>query len=173
MGEHMPESSPAEKPTKRGRGYGRPFVKGDPRIPAVRKRMMAETEAVPEPDGAVVEPADDGVPQQLKDMRHVYGRPASKDCTPGERACRRWLKSDIKSFMRTKSQLEARLLALGSPHKGAASDANPQVEDHGTRRTEELIEFLLKGAGEGTEQVSVKQGRCAMCGRPIEPGAVK
>src|SRR5215510_5006687 len=121
MQDHVPGSPPADKPAKRGRGFGRPFTKNDPRIPAVRKRMMAETGEAPEPEAAAVEPADDAVPQQLLDMRHAYGRPASEDRTPGQRACRRWLKTDIKGFMTTKSQLEAKLLAQGPSRKAAES----------------------------------------------------
>src|SRR6516225_1797580 len=47
-----------------------------------------------------------GLAQQLADMRWVYAHPASADRTPGQRTCRRWMRTDLAGFMRLKSRLE-------------------------------------------------------------------
>jgi hypothetical protein len=49
---------------------------------------------------------DGGILQQLRDMQHVYSRPASEDRTPGQKTCRRWMKSDLPRFMACKNRLE-------------------------------------------------------------------
>lgn len=46
------------------------------------------------------------MPEQLADMRHVYLRPEKADGTPGQRACRAWMKDNISGFMAAKSKLE-------------------------------------------------------------------
>ena len=75
--------------------------------------MKATGELPAEAEGAGAEPAGDGAPQQLADMRWVYERPASQDRTQGHKTCRKWLKSDVKGFMAHKSRLEGKLLARG------------------------------------------------------------
>src|SRR5262249_5307744 len=146
MPDDTPELKPEEKPAKRGRGPGRPFVKNDPRIPAVRARMMGTQEPAPEPEGGVAAPTDDGVPQQLAGGRWVYERPAKDDRTQGHKNCRRWMKADIKGFMAQKSQLEAKLLARppGRPPCGSREAGQPpEAVDEGLQRVEELSERLL------------------------------
>ena len=56
-----------------------------------------------------------GLAQQLADMRWVYAHPASADRTPGQRTCRRWMRTDLARFMRLKSRLEEK-------HAGDAED---------------------------------------------------
>jgi polyhydroxyalkanoate synthesis regulator phasin len=146
MPDETPELKPEEKPAKKGRGPGRPFVKNDPRIPAVRDRMMGTSESPPEPDGVGEKTADEGVPQQLADMRWVYARPAQDDRTQGHKTCRRWMKADIKGFMAAKSQLEAKLLARRPPSKDDESgdrEEPPAVVDKGSERARELLDRLL------------------------------
>ena len=49
---------------------------------------------------------EQGLAQQLADMRWVYTHAASGDRTPGQKTCRRWMKTDLSRFMRLKSRLE-------------------------------------------------------------------
>jgi hypothetical protein len=127
-----------------------PFVKGDPRIPAVKRKLLAAggAEAVDQRARELGLPALDGTGEpsealpmaagetdQLADMRHVYTRPKSEDRTQGQRILRKWLNQDVPGFMKAKSQLEAKLLA---------SQQEPQVP----KQTD------WKGAGE-----------CPTCGR--------
>jgi hypothetical protein len=39
-------------------------------------------------------------------MQHVYARPADDDRTPGQKICRKWMKSDLPKFMAAKIRLE-------------------------------------------------------------------
>jgi hypothetical protein len=146
MPDNTPEVKPEGKPAKRGRGLGRPFVKGDIRIPAVRKRLEENGEPQMEPKDRKLQDddclADAGVPQQLRDMRHVYERPASEDRTPGQRACRAWLRKDIRGFMANKSTLEERLQARDPTGKGTGTNRDGE-SDQRPERVQSLIDRLI------------------------------
>jgi hypothetical protein len=76
-----------------------------------RRGAAAARPEVGAPDQA---PADEeGIPQQLADMRWVCARPASEDRTQGQKVCRKWLRTDISGFMARKSSMEAKLMASG------------------------------------------------------------
>src|SRR5262249_53907680 len=105
---------------------GIPFVKGDPRIPAVKRKLLAEggPEAVDRRAHELgLAPLDDtgeapdapqpavSKPDHLADMRPAYPRPRRRDRRQGQRIRRKWLDQDVPGFMKAKSQLEAKLLA--------------------------------------------------------------
>jgi hypothetical protein len=54
---------------------------------------------------------DEGVPQQLADMRWVYTHPMRDDRTQGQKTCRKWLRADLTGFMARKTSLEAKLMS--------------------------------------------------------------
>jgi hypothetical protein len=91
-----------------------------------------------------------GLAQQLADMRWVYAHPASGDRTPGQRTCRRWLRTDLARFMRLKSRLEEK-------HAGDAEDEEYALrvrldERHGNPAYDhdEMVSVLI--GIEGTDQ---------------------
>jgi hypothetical protein len=109
------------------------FRKNDPRIfkreKAVSQEEGAEIEAEPVPE-------EEGVPQQLLDMRHVYERPAYHDKTHRQKTCRAWLKDDLKAFMSAKTQLEGKLLSKQEAEAAKRRDGQPdggKERDGGTQ----------------------------------------
>ena len=108
------------------------FKKGDPRIPAVRKRLESEApESLPDP-----------TPEErtlFEDMRHVRRYPKSADRTEGQKDARKWKNRDLKGFMTAYAALE-RVQPLSTP---------AQTKDEGTERVIELIDKLLTEAGCG------------------------
>ena len=74
----------------------------------VRTRTC-DTSVAKEIDPGPVE-QEEGMPDQLVDMRHVYSRPKKADRTAGQKACREWIEDNISSFMAAKSRLEEAFL---------------------------------------------------------------
>jgi hypothetical protein len=91
------------------------------------------------------EPCGVGVPQQLRDMRHVYERPASEDRTPGQRTCRRWKNENLSGFMAHKSSLEAKVLVAQSkkPEPPESGDDEPLEEGPQSRKNRERTQEIL------------------------------
>jgi hypothetical protein len=109
------------------------FTKGDRRI---FKRLPGNAS---EEEGAAIEeealPEVEGVPEQLLDMRHVYGRPPAADRTQAQKVCRKWMKDDPKGFMSAKTQLEGKLLSkqeAEAAKKREEESAGGQKRDGGT-----------------------------------------
>jgi hypothetical protein len=93
-------------------------------------------------------------PRLLRDMRWVSNHPEEEDKTQGHRICRAWLQENRKGFMAKMCYLEQAYLAQGpkgSAEKGETVLRSPEdgPKDEGTERVEELIERLLREAGEG------------------------
>ena len=91
-----------------------------------------------------------GLAQQLADMRWVYAHPASADRTPGQRTCRRWMRTDLARFMRLKSRLEEK-------HAGDGEDEDYPIrvrldERHGNPAYDhdEMVSVLI--GIEGTDR---------------------
>jgi hypothetical protein len=121
----------------RGKRFGKPFGPGGVHPPS---------EEVEEPVEDVAAEPDDGLPDQLRDMRHVYEQPASQDRTPGQRNCRAWLKKDLSKFMVEKTALEAKYLEAGRA-AGASSETGVSVEPAKPEPMIELVERWLKERG--------------------------
>jgi hypothetical protein len=87
-------------------------------------------------------------PKLLHDMRLVYGQDESKDRTPGQKALRKILNKNAKTFIEQLAGLEkAHLATTGKAVVPENSDLSqstkPEVVDEGTARAEALIEKLL------------------------------
>jgi len=145
-------SSPSQQPEpgpKRGRG--KPFVKGDPRIASLQRKLKAS-----DPKAATVEgPA---ATQQLRDMQHVYSSPASMDRTPGQKACRTWMNRNTAQFMASKTQLEVAANTPGEqpcPHCG--HNASEPQDEETERRLNEITEQILRRVRDTGEAKGVKE----------------
>jgi hypothetical protein len=156
--EHKQKSDQAKR---RKRVRGKPFTKGDPRIAPLRRKAMEENgelapagagTATPTSQSEGVPGGDDGVPQQLLDMRHVYARPASEDKTPGHRTCRAWMKKDPARFMAKKSDLEEAVLARPGPDNPKPGGATDEEPDQSTEHTLALVRGWLEGQMERAGQ---------------------
>lgn len=115
------------------------FVKNDPRI---RQNLEAARKEEPKE-----EPPEEerGIPDQLRDMRHVINHAPYLDKRHGQKACRAWFKADMKGFMAQKSRLEAEFLA--SKGKGLESrEEQGQPKGENEERLQELIKSLLEQA---------------------------
>jgi hypothetical protein len=55
----------------------------------------------------------------LRDMRFVAAHRASRDRTPGQRTCRRWLKENLKQFMSKLTALEVAYAAVALKERNA------------------------------------------------------
>jgi len=93
---------------------------------------------------------EQGLAQQLADMRWVYTHAASGDRTPGQKTCRRWMKTDLSRFMRLKSRLEEK-------HAGDGEDEDYPIrvrldERHGNPAYDhdEMVSVLI--GIEGTDK---------------------
>lgn len=89
--------------------------------------------------------AEDGVPQQLAEMRHVMKHPEGLGESPGLKATRKWFKEDVKGFMGAKTRLEEAVVEATSRKKAEGGDVNA---DEGSAGCEEMYERLLKEWGE-------------------------
>lgn len=130
-------------PEKRPEKSARRGPDGRGRSPGSRATQFGQAEAPrPQEEPPPTAPPD-GVPQQLLDMRHVTERPSREDRTPGQRTCRKWLRTDVSGFMRAKSQLEAKLV-VQKPASRSPREV-PEERDDGTERAMRAAEESLTG----------------------------
>jgi hypothetical protein len=142
------EKPVGEPPRKRGRGKGRPFVAGDPRIgPLMQKAVLAAEEAgecpvLPETSGtAGTEPSPvtgGSSSSEAVRMRHVWERPKWRDRLPWEKNLRAWLEKDPRGY-----QMQMMALERAEVQKAAAGSEGTAEADAGTVKCAELIEKLI------------------------------
>lgn len=108
-----------------------------------RQNLKVGTEPAPLPEPVIVV-VEDGVPQQLAEMRHVLVHRAAAGEAESVKAIRRWLKEDIKAFMGAKTKLEDAVIASRKP----VTKDGPAEEDRGSEACEEMYERLLEEWGE-------------------------
>ena len=141
-----PETPPASSPET---------AQGDHELNSAgnRRGLAAGSRATQRRGAAAARPAsgagdqapegEQGLAQQLADMRWVYAHPASADRTPGQRTCRRWMRTDLARFMRLKSRLEEK-------HAGDGEDEDYPIrvrldERHGNPAydPDEMVSVLI------------------------------
>jgi hypothetical protein len=98
--------------------------------------------------------ADGGIAQQLRDMQHAYSRPASEDRTPGQKTCRKWMKSDLTKFMACKNRLEEKF-----PKSNETGDEYVRLKLDSRRVDPSFNQgdavSLVIGVGEGDEAIEL------------------
>lgn len=95
-----------------------------------RRRRKAEREAA---EAAEIDPGplegEELIPDGLREMLHVYRRPARADVTGPQKKCRKWMDDDVKGFMAAKAKLEeAWILASGKRGGGVKEEADESEE---------------------------------------------
>ena len=126
------ETSPKAQPEKNGSGNGHGLF---PRIANLRRGpkpapVHQPPSEAPQPtlgDPGKPSTSPGGLEEQLAYMRHVLSQPASQDGTPGEKACRKWLKANPAAFMAAKTDLE-KLVARNAKDAGRRVPASPRRE---------------------------------------------
>jgi hypothetical protein len=123
--------NPAEEKVEPAKNPGG-FKKGhDPR----RKYGKGAKEFIP--------PEDDGAPQQLADMRHVYLNPTTYDVTQGQVTARQLLVKDPRGFM-------VQLAALEKDHRLSLKAVSVAAEiDEGSEAALALCEEWLRENDKG------------------------
>jgi hypothetical protein len=90
-----------------------------------------------------IAPEDDGAPQQLQDMRHVYLNPGQFDKTQGQVTARQLLKKDPRGFM-------VQLAALEKDHRLSLKAVSVAAEiDEGSEAALALCEEWLRENDKG------------------------
>ena len=96
---------------------------------------------------------NDGAPQHLQDMRHVYLNPEKYDRTQGQKTTRQYFLRNPSNFMAQMFQMEREFAeASGS----AAADGTP-ARDIGTENCLRLAEKLIKAITEGQIEPEAQQ----------------
>jgi hypothetical protein len=91
----------------------------------------------------------------LRDLRHVYRRPATEDQSPGQKKLREIWEADSTKFLDMLHKAEQahragadRAKAMVKTSGGAPGAVAEPEADEGSARVEELIESILKEAKE-------------------------
>jgi hypothetical protein len=137
---------------------GKPFQgPGDPRNgPSITEQSGAtNARTKEEPVSGYCAPSEDGAPQVLQDMRHVYMNPKRHDRTEGQRFQREFREKQPAAFNSQLTEMEDR-------HKKEVQAKAPvaaKVVDHGTDRALAQIKRILAGE---------ERAKCPKCGAEVE-----
>jgi hypothetical protein len=99
-----------------------------------------------EPPVPYAQPAEDGAPQVLQDMRHVYMNPKRHDRTEGQRFQREFREKQPAAFNSQLTEMEEK--HRKEVQAKVKESVGEEVVDHGTDRAIALYERILAGEGE-------------------------
>lgn len=88
------------------------------------------------------------LPDELRDMRHVYEHPAEDDKTAGHGRMRAWMDGNLKAFLEYKKKLEGEWRERLQSHEERRAKRKERSGSEGSGAVAlELLEKLLESRG--------------------------